>query len=127
MLFTASCGTTKSASKGQTLSLETTKWQIEELNGVAIAAKDDSFTIEFGADKRIGAKGSCNIIMGDYSYSTDGELSLKALGMTRSICPDMGTESKYIAALEATTSFSVTENLLTLFSNGEPVAKFKSY
>ncbi|MFI3286393.1 MAG: META domain-containing protein [Rikenellaceae bacterium] len=126
IVFIVSCGTTRTTSTSKSFNLETTKWQIEELNGEAIDAKADSFTIEFREDKRIGAKGSCNIIIGDYSYSNDGTLTLRPVGATRTACPDMTTEMEYISALEKATSFEVDGNNLTLLSGKKIVAKFKS-
>lgn len=129
LLFAAvSCGTSSSSTKGQSFDLETTKWQTQELNGRAIESKDSSYTIEFASDGRIAAKGSCNVIVGNYKQDLSGKvdkLTLTPMGLTRSACPDMRVESEFVAALESVTSYDVVDGVLTLYSDEEKVVRLR--
>ncbi len=121
MLGATSCGTTS-----QHLNLEATRWQAEEMNGKAIEAQDDSFTLSFNEDMQLSAKAACNVIMGSYKYSEKGDLTLTQIGTTRAMCPDMEKEAEYIQLLNDANRAEIENEKLVLFNEDKAIAKFKA-
>lgn len=91
-----------------------TAWQIETLAG-APPAEGTQVTLAFNEQGRYNANAGCNTFNGD--YAVNGEtISFMAGISTMMACPDpIGTqEMQFIQALEAATSFALSEGQLTI-------------
>lgn len=104
------------------MNLTGTEWQLVAIDGQDVAA-DVTTTLTFGEDGRAGGSGGCNRYTANYVI--DGEsLSLGVVVSTRMACPEpnMQHESAYFAALEAASSYALTERQLIIhFGEGQPL------
>lgn len=95
-------------------SIENTTWVLESLTGTDVVA-DNPGTLLFADGAMAGSTG-CNQIGG--TYSTDGDsISFGPIRSTMVACPDPGLsaqESAMMKALEATTTYSATEEAMEL-------------
>ncbi len=125
MLLTISCGAVKGVSTQSSFDLESTSWQAYEVGGKAVESSQGSYTITFNVDNRVSGKGTCNVIMGGYTQSSGGELTLTQLATTRAACPNMAAEAQFLIALESVCAYAVVDDKLTLYdSDGNEVLKF---
>ncbi len=127
LLIFGGCAATKSSAQREPMDLALTSWKLEVLNGreVAVVADKEAYTLIFRADMALGGRGSCNLLMGNYAIGKGGSIELSALGLTRSMCPDMATESEYVAMLDSVTSFEIVDDILILTAGESEVARFK--
>ncbi|MFI3324273.1 MAG: META domain-containing protein [Rikenellaceae bacterium] len=127
LLIMGGCAATKSSVQHESMDLALTSWRLEVLNGrdVAVVADSEAYTLIFRADMALGGRGSCNLLMGNYAIGKGGSLELSPLGLTRSMCPDMATESEYVAMLDSVTGFKIADDILTLIAGESEVARFK--
>jgi len=108
----------------------TTSWQLMQLGETSVA--DDAVTIELIRDEQgmlsFNGQGFCN----NYSTlitinSTDNTVTVGSVAATRRMCPDpqMQNERDYFAALEATTSITITNDKLVFSSaQGQALLSF---
>lgn len=127
LLLFGGCAASKSSAHSEPIDLTQTSWKLEVLNGREIAATADSesYTLIFRADGALGGRGSCNLLMGNYSVAKGGSLELSPLGLTRSMCPDMATESEYVTMLNSATKFEIIDDILVLMASDSEIARFK--
>ncbi len=105
--------------------LEGTEWQATTLNGEQIKGLDsDSYTILLGEDQQLSGKGECNRIIGKYSLTEGGKLTIESRGATMMFCPNLELEERFIKALESTTNYAVKSGKLTLYTGDKPLATF---
>jgi heat shock protein HslJ len=71
------------------------------------------YTIEFG-DGTFDAQVDCNQVSGTYAWSSDGLLSITPGPSTMAECPEGSLAGDYLAALQATTAFEVSDGRLVL-------------
>lgn len=111
-------------------SLEGSAWSATQINGESVERSEgddpERFSILFVAaeeegERRIAAMGACNRIMGHYSASEDGTLSIQGVGSTMMFCPGLELEEAYVDALEQVTRYTVKEDQLTLYQDNEIV------
>ena len=94
------------------------RWRVTAIHGAAHF--DPAKTIvEFAANGRFASTVGCNRIFGAPTLD-DGAISFGGMGVTRRACPGplAGTETAYLAALEATRTYSLTGSNLAFFGEG---------
>lgn len=113
-----------SASNGDSLSLESVKWNAESLNGVKLSLSK-SITIEFNKQTlTVGGFAGCNTYFGSYS-TRQTKIAIIGLGSTDMYCDNMKTETDYLAALKSADSYKISGTKLTLYSGSTAVVVFK--
>jgi heat shock protein HslJ len=107
--------------------LEGPEWKLVELGGGPVAPQERNqpgFRLVADGHKVQGSAG-CNRMMG--SYTLDGSsLKFGPIASTRMACPSMETETKFLAALNATTRYEVAGSNLTLYGGDAPVARLEA-
>ncbi len=91
------------------------RWRVTAVSGVA--RLDPAKTVaEFAANGRFATTIGCNRIFGAPTLD-DGAISFGGMGVTRRACPGslVGTETAYLAALEATRAYSLSGQNLAFF------------
>jgi heat shock protein HslJ len=107
-----------------------TAWQLAELNGQPpfVVPGGGVPTLAFAADgARASGTGGCNQFGGPYTQE-GATLRFGALASTRRACVDEAAnrqETAYLRALESATRFTASGELLVLFADGQPVARFR--
>jgi heat shock protein HslJ len=105
-----------------------TAWRLEELNGQPAAASQNvpTPTLAFAADgSRASGNGGCNQFNGPYTQS-GASLRFGPLVSTRRACVDEAgnrQETAYLRALESTTRFTATAELLLLYAGDQLVGR----
>jgi heat shock protein HslJ len=103
-------------------------WELRELAGqpAPTGAGGRRATLRFEPDTaRVAGFAGCNRYFG--TYTLDGTaLRFGPIGMTRMACAEgMGLEQQLGAALEATRSYTLNGNELTLLGTSGPAARFE--
>lgn len=112
------------ASNGDSVTLESAKWQAESLNGTKLVLSK-SITIEFNKKAlSVGGFAGCNTYFGSYA-ARENKLSFSELGATEMFCDNMKTESDFLNALKSVDSYKISGSKLTLYSGGAAVIVFK--
>ena len=125
----AACAGSYASAGGAAEPLTGTAWRLEELNGQPAVPVPNvgAPTLAFGADGRASGNGGCNQFNG--TYTQDGaSLRFGPLASTRRACLDpAGTsqETAYLRALESTTRFSISGDLLVLHAGDQVVARLR--
>jgi heat shock protein HslJ len=91
-------------------------WRLAESTVPALAAGDIDparYSIEFG-DGTFDAQVDCNQASGTYAWSSDGLVTITPGPSTMAACPEGSLAGDYLAALQATTEFAVTDGRLVL-------------
>ena len=110
------------------LALEGTDWRLVALGGEPVAAGEGRTGPGFRlvADgRKIQGSAGCNRMMGTYELNA-GSLKFGPIASTKMACPAMATESKFLAALDATTRYEIAGSNLTLFGGDAPVARLEA-
>lgn len=109
---------------------EGTPWRLVQLGGqvVYVPGGDPKAEprVQFsGSDSRVSGSGGCNSLSGSYRRN-DRALRVGPIASTRMACTDPARadiEGRFVAALEATTSFNLKGAQLTLLdSRASPLA-----
>lgn len=107
-----------------------TAWTLTELNGQPPVAgiADDLPTLIFGSgDSRARGNSGCNLFNGPYTQN-GASLRFGPLASTRRACAAEAAnrqETAYFRALEATTRFSASNDLLVLYAGDQAVARLR--
>ncbi|MFI3268880.1 MAG: META domain-containing protein [Rikenellaceae bacterium] len=110
------------------IALEGVEWQATILGGEQIKGLDsDSYTILLGEDQQLSGKGECNRIIGKYSLTDGGKLTIESRGTTMMFCPNLELEERFIKALESTTSYAVKGGKLTLYTGDKGDRPFATF
>ena len=97
-----------------------TTWQATGINnGAGGVVADDTtagVTITFADDGTVSGSGGCNAFTAPYSTSDDDRIQIGPIAATRMACeePIMATEQHFFAALENSTTYTVSGNSLNL-------------
>lgn len=113
--------------------IEARTWRLASIDSQPVIPSDDprqSAQIVFdGGTQRVSGSGGCNRISGSYQR-TGAQLKIGPLVSTRMACLDNARgqlETRFLAALQATTSYSLAGNELILLDNrGQTLAKLDS-
>jgi heat shock protein HslJ len=129
VLALAACmGPREAAPGGVAEPLAGTAWRLEELNGqpAVVGTGDAAPTLLFAAgEPRASGNGGCNQFNGSY-VQNGASLRFGPLASTRRACVDEAgnrQETAYLQALESTTRFSATAELLLLYAGDQVVAR----
>ncbi len=95
------------------------KWKVVSMQGV------DSFernpTIAFDdKEKKVSGFAGCNNFFGAYE-SSDGQLNLNQMGLTRKMCPDMTVEKAFINNLESVSYYKIENEKLKFFGKDDVI------
>ncbi len=91
------------ASAGQP-SLENTGWVLQEYGepgDLEPVLESGLPTMLFKAEGEVRGSAGCNTYSGSYTYSTDGQLSIREVGATEAYCEEEGVMEQEEAFLEA--------------------------
>ncbi|MBQ8335674.1 MAG: META domain-containing protein [Tidjanibacter sp.] len=111
--------------------LGTTTWNLTQIEGQNVAellSEQKVPTIIFDTEGGVGGYAGCNSYGGQYKivpseveYQKDivGKLSFGAMFATKRFCPNDKIELRYLSLLDKIDSFTIEENKLYLFTNGE--------
>lgn len=117
----ASGATQVVATKSEPASLSGTVWSVVNYNNgkeavVSILA-DTKITLDFGTDGTVSGVSGCNNYTGTFE-STDTTLKVGALASTLKLCTEpegvMDQETQYLAALQNSATYDITNNTLTI-------------
>ncbi len=110
-------------------SLVDTKWMLQTLKGNALelpAGAEVPWIELKSADNSIEGFGGCNQLMGKIQIDGDNVL-FPSLGSTKKYCEStMKLETTFMGVLRKSDKFKLSDNVLTLLSEGSPVATFTS-
>jgi heat shock protein HslJ len=117
------------ASAGTTMAQ--TDWQLQsyaDATGVLVPALTDPVvTIRFGQDGSVTGFSGCNRYAATYT-TKDYSINISSAAQSAAYCPEPGVmaqESAYLADLDATTEFRLTESNLKMFARtGKPLLVF---
>ena len=110
--------------------IESRTWRLASIDSQPVIPSDDprqAAQIVFdGGAKRVSGSGGCNRISGNYERN-GAQLKIGPMVSTRMACLDASRgqlETRFVAALQATTSYSVAGNeLILLDARGQTLAK----
>ncbi|HSV57975.1 MAG TPA: META domain-containing protein [Variovorax sp.] len=110
--------------------IESRTWRLASIDAQPVIPSQDprqSAQVMFdGGTKRVSGSGGCNRISGSYQR-TGAQLKIGPLASTRMACQDAGRgqlEARFMAALQATTNYSIAGNeLILLDDRGQTLAK----
>lgn len=97
--------------------LEGTSWTARSLPGTAGAVpvpSSQTLTVTFGAGGQLTGKADCNSMFGRYTATPPATVSIREIGQTRMFCGAGSLGDAFIQALEASRSYAVVGNTLTL-------------
>jgi copper homeostasis protein (lipoprotein) len=118
-----------SQSKEPRMTLESTTWQLIELNGTAVHvhAAQRAPSLEFdGPTDRVSGSTGCNRLNGKYKYD-EGMMHFTPFATTRMACVDAPVdESALLRALASVTSYAIANRTLVLRSANATVARYRA-
>lgn len=126
-LATAACGDSDSgdSDSGERVGLAGTRWALGSLDGTPVIAGSNA-ALTFGTSDAFQGTTGCNGFSG--GYTTDGSsISLEVGPMTRALCDNdelQAQEGAFLAALDAATAYTATDDTLTLSDASGEVATF---
>jgi len=100
--------------------LANTQWRLASFNvqgAESAVINGTTVTIKFGADGRVGGSTGCNSYGGEYREQADS-LSFSRLISTKRACLEQSAnrqEQQYLAALESSRSYKLSDTGLTIF------------
>ncbi len=93
------------------------KWNVISMNGVDGFERNP--TIEFNdKEKKVSGFAGCNNFFGVYK-SSNGQLNLNKMGLTRKMCPDMTVENAFINNLKSVSYYKIEYNKLNFFNTDD--------
>lgn len=110
--------------------IESRTWRLASIDSQPVIPSDDprqaAQVVFDGGAQRVSGSGGCNRISGSYQR-TGAQLKIGPMVSTRMACLDASRgqlETRFLAALQATTSYSVAGNeLILLDARGQTLAK----
>lgn len=124
LLLLVACS--QAAEPAATIDLAGTSWQLSSLNG-GLPVADAVVSLQFGADSSVAGSDGCNRFSTTYTQNGANLTIEQATGIsTMMACPEpiMEQATAYMAALGSVTSFTATENQLSLKAGDQVVATF---
>ena len=126
-----SCCPCRKAVKRNHKTHNATQWTLSQIEGQNVAellVEDKAPTIIFDTEGSVGGYAGCNSFGGqykivpsevEYQKNIVGKLSFGSMFSTKRFCPNDKVEMRYLALLDKIDSFTIEENKLFLFTNGE--------
>lgn len=108
-----------SAAATPAVPLRGTHWELRLLSGQPLAPTPaQTVYVQLKAtEPQAEGQAGCNRFRGTFELPTEGQLRFGALLSTRMACPDLPTETRFMAALTATRSYHISGD--TLYLHGE--------
>ena len=110
-------------------SLENTRWKLTELNGEAISVENEKqrpHILLEPANQQVRGFGGCNSFNGAYEIKSD-HVRFRNMLATLRACADQSMnerERKFMAALDAATTFRLKGDILELSDGSKVLARF---
>ncbi len=125
LFVTIACSTTKQSTAGS-LSLLDTKWEAEQVNGVAVKLENNSayFILQSGENPQMIGNTSCNGMSGPYKLAGD-TLTFSNVMSTRRGCMGNSIEPEFMSVLARTTHYRIVKNKLILTDGETAIAILK--
>ncbi len=119
LTVTGCCGPCRTYQK-QVRPLVETRWQLVQLNGQAVEAEGEQFTLHFAASGDVSGMAACNRLMGGYTTTEDRALKIGPLAATRMMCYDE-REMEFMIMLDRVTHYEMDGPMMMLLSDGSLV------
>ena len=110
---------------GKTWQLTAITEVVPAFQGVVPAADQANYTIEFLADGTFNAKADCNQVLGTYTTTPEGGLTIVLGPSTLVACPDTSLAPQYVAGLGSAASYAIADGQLTITLKDEGTLVFK--
>lgn len=120
----ASCCSCRTKSRGAG-NLTANSWQLIQIDGAAVTADGEKYTLQFSGDNRVSGMGDCNRLTGGYTSDQSGKLTFEGTASTRMLCPDQQGEDRFMKAFTDVDGYRIDGNTLMLLNNGQTVMVFK--
>jgi heat shock protein HslJ len=110
--------------------LQNTYWKLLELTGQVPLVQPhtrEAFLQLLPTDNRVEGSGGCNRMMGKFASSGAG-LTVGSVAMTKMACMTPGLmdqEQRFANALQATTGYRISGDMLELLGSGAVLARFQ--
>lgn len=108
--------------------LDNVKWKLTHLNGKEVVLnypENEIFMFFNGTEKKVNGRAACNRYFGNYEI-TDTKITFSSIGATRMACPGDGEwEAEFFQTLETVDTYTLKDDVLTLYSKDQPVAVFQ--
>ncbi len=124
-IIALSCCPCRKSASSTDLNLNSTAWQLTQINGRSIAPQEDQYTLQLSDQGAVGGVAQCNRITGSYTFDSDRSLKFDHMGMTRMLCPGPEFEDEYGKMLGLVTHYEIDGNNLIMLSNGSTIAIFQ--
>lgn len=134
----AACCNCRNSSPKNHKPLDATLWELQQCNGQNVASlaetPQDIPTLRLSPDGSFGGYGGCNSYGGqakitpseiEYQKSSVGKIELGNAYSTKRFCKSL-LEPNYFAALGRVDSFTIENDMLYLFADGELILVFKA-
>jgi heat shock protein HslJ len=107
--------TAADAEVADTVSLLSTRWQVEDIDQVGII-DSSMITIEFRGPENLAGSAGCNRYFGVFEQTGD-RISVSPLGLTRMACAEalMNQERRFVDAMAATARFAIENDNWLVF------------
>jgi heat shock protein HslJ len=119
--FAVSAVVAACSGSGSSSSLTGKTWQLTAITevtpafqGVVPAADQPNYTIEFKSDLSLSAKADCNSVLGTYTTTSTGGLTIILGPSTLVACPEGSLAPQYVAGLSNAASYVVANSALTI-------------
>jgi heat shock protein HslJ len=130
-LIVASCTPPSQSSGAPAARLTDVYWRLTEVDGRSVpptTAGGREAHIRLVSDgSRLTGFTTCNSVFGRYEVPEGDRVRFFQLGSTKMACVDaalMRRETQLMAALQSADRYTIARETLTLFAQGEPVARF---
>ena len=110
---------------GKTWMLTAITTKVPAHQGVVPAADQANYTIEFKSDGTFAAKADCNQLLGSYTTTATGGLTIVLGPSTLMACPPGSMGPVYQAALGSAASYAIAGDELTITFADEGTLVFK--
>ena len=110
---------------GKTWMLTAITEKVPAFQGVVPAADQANYTIEFKSDGSFSAKADCNQLLGTYTTTAEGGLTIVLGPSTLVACPDTSLAPQYVAGLGSAASYAIADGQLTITLKDEGTLVFK--
>jgi heat shock protein HslJ len=110
---------------GKTWMLTAITEKVPAFQGVVPAADQANYTIEFKSDGTFAAKADCNQVLGTYTTTSSGGLTIVLGPSTLVACPEGSLAPQYVAGLGNAASYAVANGQLTITLKDEGTLVFK--
>lgn len=105
-------------------------WKLITLNGEKVEMDStwnrEPYIILKNQNHKLVGNAGCNQLMGYYKKDGDDQIKFEKIASTMMSCPNLKTEDAFKKVLGQTNRFSVVNDVLILFQDKKPLAKFKA-